>query len=48
MTIDEIQPIIEGLALDESRLGGDVGGVATVLVTRFLATDRPVRGGLSA
>ena len=48
LTIDEIQPIIDGLALDESLLGGLIGGVVTVLATRFLTTDRPIRGGLSA
>ena len=48
MTIDEIQPIIDGLALDESLLGGLIGGLASVFVVRFLTTDRTVRGGLSA
>jgi hypothetical protein len=36
MTVDEIQPIIDGLAFDESLLGGLVLGVATVLATWFV------------
>lgn len=48
LTVAEIQPIIDGLALDESLLGGLIGGLATVFVVRFLTTDRAVRGGLSA
>jgi hypothetical protein len=40
LTADEIQPIIDGLALDESLLGGLVGGLAAVVVTR-LVTSRP-------
>lgn len=41
MTIDEIQPIIDGLAFDEALLGGLVGGLAVVLVT-WLTTRQPV------
>lgn len=37
LTGQEIQPIIDGLAFDESLLGGFIGGVAAVLVT-WLAT----------
>ena len=48
LTIDEIQPIIDGLALDESLLGGVIAGVAAVLVTRYVTRDRPVRGRLTA
>ena len=48
MTIDEIQPIIDGLALDESLLGGLIAGLATIFVVRVLTTDRSVRGGLAA
>lgn len=48
MTIDQIQPIIDGLAVDESLLGGLIGGLGTVFVVRFLTTDRMVRGRLSA
>jgi hypothetical protein len=36
-TADELQPIIDGLALDESLLGGLIGGVAAVALT-LLAT----------
>ncbi|TAJ99320.1 MAG: hypothetical protein EPO36_12415 [Chloroflexota bacterium] len=35
MTEGELQPIIDGLALDESLLGGLVVGVLAVLVARF-------------
>ena len=41
LTEREIQPIIEGLALDESLLGGLVGGVAAVLVTLLVTNRRP-------
>jgi len=37
LTEDEIQPIIDGLAFDESLLGGLILGVVVVLVTRWLA-----------
>ena len=43
MTVDEIQPIIDGLALDESLLGGLIAGVLVVIATR-LATGRASRG----
>lgn len=33
MTIDEIQPIVGGLAFDEALLGGLIGGVAALAVT---------------
>ena len=33
MTEGEIQPIIDGLALDESLLGGLIGGLAAVAIT---------------
>ena len=48
MTIDEIQPIIDGLALDESLLGGVITGTVAVLVTRFLTSDRSMPGRLPA
>ena len=45
MTEAELQPIIDGLALDESLLGGIIGGVAAVIVTLFAtrgsASHRP-------
>ena len=36
MTIDEIQPIFDGLAFDEALGGGLLGGLAAVLVTLFV------------
>ena len=39
LTEDDIQPMIDGLAFDESLLGGLVVGLAVVLVTWF-ATRR--------
>ena len=47
MTVEEIQPIIDGLALDESLLGGLIGGVAAVIVTLFVMNRRPSHGPLS-
>ena len=45
MTVDDIQPIIDGLAFDESLLGGLIGGlavaIATWLLTRRSHVDRP-------
>jgi hypothetical protein len=43
MTIDEIQPIIDGLAFDEALLGGLIGGVLAFLVTRLLTGGGPFR-----
>ena len=51
MTVDEIQPIIDGLALDESLLGGVVAGFPAVLVARRMGSRRRIRqqgGRLSA
>jgi hypothetical protein len=39
MTVDEIQPIIDGLAFDEALLGGVLLGVPAVIVT-WLVTRR--------
>jgi hypothetical protein len=39
-TEEERQPIIDGLALDESALGGLIVGVPVVLVTWYLARRR--------
>lgn len=39
-TIDEIQPIIDGLAYDEALLGGLVGGLIVAIATWFVT--RPV------
>lgn len=40
MTEGEIQPIIDGLALDESLLGGLILGLVVVVVTRLVAGPR--------
>ncbi len=40
-TVDEIQPIIDGLAFDESLLGGLIGGVLATVVTRFVTGSSP-------
>ncbi|MEW6225248.1 MAG: hypothetical protein AB1627_11525 [Chloroflexota bacterium] len=46
LTEDEIQPIIDGLAFDESMLGGLILGLAAVLVawfaTRRMGHQRPL------
>jgi hypothetical protein len=51
-TIDEIQPIIEGLAYDEALLGGVLGGglvaVFTWFVTRPVSPRAPTRTPRSA
>ena len=39
-TIDEIQPIIDGLAYDEALLGGLIGGLIAAVATWFVT--RPV------
>ena len=39
-TVDEIQPIIDGLAHDEALLGGAVLGVPVALITRLLVGGR--------
>src|SRR5512141_1772543 len=35
-TSQELQPIIDGLAFDESLLGGLIGGVLAVVITRLV------------
>lgn len=40
-TIDEIQPIVDGLAFDEALLGGLIGGTLATLVGRFLTGSSP-------
>lgn len=40
-TEDELQPIIDGLAFDESLLGGLLVGVAAVVAAYLLARGRP-------
>jgi hypothetical protein len=42
LTADEIQPIVDGLALDESLLGGLLGGVTAALVV-WMLTRRGAR-----
>ena len=42
-TVDEIQPIIDGLAFDEALLGGLVAGVVAWLGMRFLTGGSPFR-----
>ena len=37
LTVDEIQPIIDGLAFDESLLGGLLVGVPVAIATWFVA-----------
>jgi hypothetical protein len=41
LTVQEIQPIIDGLAFDEALLGGLIGGVLAFLATRFLTGGSP-------
>ena len=41
-TVDEIQPIIEGLAYDEALLGGLLGGLAVVVATWLLTRRQPL------
>ena len=43
-TVDEIQPIIDGLAFDESLLGGLIGGIVVTVVARFLTGSSPFHG----
>lgn len=39
-TVDELQPIIDGLAFDESLLGGLIGGLAAVVLTSLVTSGR--------
>jgi hypothetical protein len=41
-TVDEIQPIIDGLAFDEALLGGLMAGGLVVIVARLLGGEHPV------
>lgn len=47
-TDDELQPIIDGLAFDESLLGGLIAGAFVVLATRYLTGGSPFRRPTSA
>jgi hypothetical protein len=40
-TVDQIQPIVDGLAFDEALLGGLIVGVLAVLITRGSRSRRP-------
>jgi hypothetical protein len=42
MTVEEIQPIIGGLAFDEALLGGLIGGLIAVAATWFFARSTNV------
>jgi hypothetical protein len=48
MTQDEIQPIIDGLALDESLLGGLILGLPAVIVARLIAGPRQAERPMSS
>ena len=41
LTVEEVQPIIDGLAFDESLLGGLIVGIGTVIVTRYVTGGSP-------
>jgi hypothetical protein len=41
LTVEEIQPIIDGLALDESLLGGLIGGLVAIGITLLVKRGRP-------
>lgn len=43
MTVEGIQPIIDGLARDESLLGGLVVGLPVAIATRYLTGGRSHR-----
>ena len=40
-TVDEIQPIIDGLAFDEALLGGLIGGVVATVAARYATGSSP-------
>lgn len=46
-TEEEIQPIIDGLAFDESLLGGLIVGLAAVIVTWLVTGGRPSQRPMS-
>jgi uncharacterized membrane protein YhhN len=44
LTETEIQPIVDGLALDEALLGGVIAGVTAVTITWFATRRRHLHG----
>lgn len=46
-TVEELQPIVDGLAFDEALLGGLIVGFSTVIVTLLLAGPRSSHGPTS-
>jgi hypothetical protein len=42
-TSDELQPVIDGLAFDESLLGGLIAGIVAVVATRLVLRGRDDR-----
>ncbi|HEX5014198.1 MAG TPA: hypothetical protein VFV72_08570 [Candidatus Limnocylindrales bacterium] len=44
MTIDEIQPIVDGLAFDEALLGGLIVGIPTAIAARYVTGSAPFHG----
>jgi hypothetical protein len=47
-TSDDLQPIIDGLAFDESLLGGLVAGIVAVVATRLVLRGRDGRATVTA
>ena len=48
MTVDEIQPIIDGLALDESMLGGLIVGIPVAIVTWLVTRGKQPHEAVSS
>ncbi len=46
-TEEELQPIVDGLAFDESLLGGLIGGLAAIAITLVVTRGRPSHGPMS-
>jgi hypothetical protein len=43
-TVEDLQPVIDGLMFDEALLGGLLVGIPVVIVTWFLTRQRPQHG----
>jgi hypothetical protein len=43
-TVEDVQPVIDGLMFDEALLGGLLVGVPVVIVAWFLTRQRPQHG----